>query len=193
MTPLLLASSSLYRRELLSRLKIPFDWQSPNIDERPHPNEAPEALVRRLAQAKAEALYPSAQADQLIIGSDQVAVLGQQILGKPGQFEQAKAQLQAASGQMLSFFTGLAVLNSRTRQVQLEHTVFNVYFRVLSEAEIERYLHLEQPYDCAGSFKAEGLGVSLFHKTEGEDSTSLIGLPLIKLAEFLRKEGINLP
>lgn len=193
MTPLLLASSSLYRRELLSRLKIPFDWQSPNIDERPHPNETPEALVRRLAQAKAEALSPLAQADQLIIGSDQVAVLGQQILGKPGHFEQAKAQLQAASGQMLSFFTGLAVLNSRTRQVQLEHTVFNVYFRVLSEAEIERYLHLEQPYDCAGSFKAEGLGVSLFHKTEGEDSTSLIGLPLIKLAEFLRKEGINLP
>lgn len=193
MTPLLLASSSLYRRELLARLKLPFVWQSPDVDECPYPNEAPEELVRRLAQAKAKALYPSAQADQLIIGSDQVAVLEGKILGKPGHFDQAKAQLQAASGQMLSFFTGLAVLNSRTNQVQLEHTIFKVYFRPLSEAEIERYLHLEQPYDCAGSFKAEGLGVSLFQKTEGEDSTSLIGLPLIKLTELLRKEGINIP
>lgn len=193
MTPLLLASSSLYRRELLARLKLPFVWQSPDVDERPYPNEAPEELVRRLAQTKAKALYPSAQADQLIIGSDQVAVLEGKILGKPGHFDQAKAQLQAASGQMLSFFTGLAVLNSRTNQVQLEHTIFKVYFRPLSEAEIERYLHLEQPYDCAGSFKAEGLGVSLFQKTEGEDSTSLIGLPLIKLTELLRKEGINIP
>lgn len=193
MTPLLLASSSLYRQELLARLKLPFVWQSPDVDERPYPNEAPEELVRRLAQTKAKALYPSAQADQLIIGSDQVAVLEGKILGKPGHFDQAKAQLQAASGQMLSFFTGLAVLNSRTNQVQLEHTIFKVYFRPLSEAEIERYLHLEQPYDCAGSFKAEGLGVSLFQKTEGEDSTSLIGLPLIKLTELLRKEGINIP
>lgn len=192
MLPLLLASSSPYRRELLDRLRLPFVCASPDIDESRRPNEPAIDLVTRLAREKAMALaerFP----DHLIIGSDQVAVLGEQILGKPHTFERALKQLKESSGNSVSFLTGLALFNSRTGQCQVDCVPFTVHMRQLDEARISRYLHAEQPYDCAGSFKAEGLGVSLFRSTEGADATSLIGLPLIRLVDMLMNEGIELP
>ncbi|MBD8707045.1 septum formation inhibitor Maf [Pseudomonas sp. CFBP 13711] len=192
MLPLLLASSSPYRRELLDRLRLPFVCASPDIDESRRPNEPAIDLVTRLAREKAMALaerFP----DHLIIGSDQVAVLGEQILGKPHTFERALEQLKESSGNSVSFLTGLALFNSRTGQCQVDCVPFTVHMRQLDEARISRYLHAEQPYDCAGSFKAEGLGVSLFRSTEGADATSLIGLPLIRLVDMLMNEGIELP
>ncbi|SEQ64380.1 MAF protein [Pseudomonas sp. NFACC02] len=192
MLPLLLASSSPYRRELLERLRLPFVCASPDIDERHHPGESATALVKRLAQEKAIALaahFPK----HLIIGSDQVAVLGEQILGKPHTFERALEQLSASSGKSVSFLTGLALYNSQTGHCQVDCVPFTVHMRELSAPRISRYLHAEQPYDCAGSFKAEGLGVSLFHSTEGPDATSLIGLPLIRLVDMLAAEGVEIP
>ncbi|MDU8502666.1 Maf family nucleotide pyrophosphatase [Pseudomonas syringae] len=192
MPSLLLASSSSYRRELLTRLRLPFTCKSPDIDESHRPGETAHDLVRRLAIEKAEALageYPH----HLIIGSDQVAVLEGQILGKPHTFERALEQLTAASGTSVTFLTGLALLNSSTGEYQVDCVPFTVHMRELDQASIERYLRAEQPYDCAGSFKAEGLGVSLFRSTEGSDATSLIGLPLIRLVDMLIKEGVKLP
>lgn len=192
MPNLLLASSSPYRRELLSRLLLPFDHQSPDIDESQNPGESPTALAQRLAQNKALAL--AAQHPKcLIIGSDQVAVCGAQIFGKPGNFNQAREQLRAASGNCLEFLTGLALLNTSTGRLQVDCIRFEVQFRTLSEAQIERYLQAETPYDCAGSFKSEGLGISLFRAMRGDDPTSLIGLPLIRLVDMLQSEGITLP
>ena len=192
MLPLLLASSSPYRRELLTRLRLPFICSSPDIDESHRPGEAALELVQRLAKEKAQALA-SEFPDHLIIGSDQVAVLGGQILGKPHTFERALAQLSAASGSSVTFLTGLALLNSSTGQYQVDCVPFTVHMRELNQASITRYLHAEQPYDCAGSFKAEGLGVSLFQATEGCDATSLTGLPLIRLVDMLIKEGVQIP
>ncbi|KPW25823.1 Maf family protein [Pseudomonas cannabina] len=192
MPSLLLASSSPYRRELLARLRVPFTCKSPDIDESPRPDEAARDLVMRLARQKAEALageYPH----HLIIGSDQVAVLDGRILGKPHTFERAMDQLGAASGASVTFLTGLALLNSSTGECQIDCVPFTVHMRELHRASIERYLRAEEPYDCAGSFKAEGLGVSLFRSTEGSDATSLIGLPLIRLVDMLIKEGISIP
>lgn len=192
MLPLLLASSSVYRRELLDRLRLPFTCRSPDIDESRRPGESAVTLVQRLAEEKARALADSHPA-HLIIGSDQVAVLGDQILGKPLTFEKAREQLLAASGKRVSFLTGLTLLNTRTGQCQVACVPFTVQMRVLDEARIERYLRAEQPYDCAGSFKAEGLGVSLFQSTEGPDATSLVGLPLIRLVDMLLAEGVQIP
>ncbi|MFR0674411.1 Maf family protein [Enterobacterales bacterium AW_CKDN230030176-1A_HGKHYDSX7] len=192
MLPLLLASSSTYRRDLLQRLHLPFDWASPDIDEGRLRDEPAEALVRRLAAAKARALAATHPA-HLIIGSDQVAVLGERILGKPHTFERAREQLLAASGRAVTFLTGVALLNSATGQCQIDCVPFTVTLRELDSAQVERYLQAEQPYDCAGSFKAEGLGVSLFRETEGSDATSLIGLPLIRLVQMLAEEGISVP
>jgi len=192
MLPLLLASSSTYRRDLLQRLHLPFDWASPDIDEGRLGDEPAEALVRRLAAAKARALAATHPA-HLIIGSDQVAVLGERILGKPHTFERAREQLLAASGRAVSFLTGVALLNSATGQCQIDCVPFTVTLRELDSAQVERYLQAEQPYDCAGSFKAEGLGVSLFRDTQGSDATSLIGLPLIRLVQMLAEEGISVP
>lgn len=192
MQPLVLASSSPYRRELLARLRHPFSWAAPAIDETPYTGESAEALVRRLAEAKARALskqYPA----HLIIGSDQVATLDEQILGKPHNFNRARNQLLAASGSSVTFITGLALLDSSSGHCQVDAIPFTVHFRQLSEAQIQRYLEAEQPYDCAGSFKAEGLGISLFRATEGEDNTSLIGLPLIRLVSMLSNAGIAIP
>lgn len=192
MLPLLLASSSPYRRELLARLRLPFVCASPDIDESHRANESAVGLVQRLAEEKARALaadYPG----HLIIGSDQVAVLNGKILGKPHTFERAREQLSAASGSCVTFLTGLSLLNSSTGVCQVDHVPFTVHMRTLDQASIERYLQAEQPYDCAGSFKAEGLGVSLFQATEGCDATSLIGLPLIRLVDMLIKEGVQLP
>lgn len=192
MRPLLLASSSRYRQQLLSRLRLSFDSCAPEIDETNLPGEAAEQLVRRLAETKTRALadqYPN----HLIIGSDQVAVLDQEILGKPHTFERAKQQLQFASGNSVRFLTGLALLDSRSGRIQVDCVPFTVHFRELNETQIERYLKAEQPFDCAGSFKAEALGICLFRSTEGEDVTSLVGLPLIRLVDMLRNEGIELP
>lgn len=192
MLPLVLASSSPYRRELLTRLRLPFTWSAPQIDESRRPDEDAEALVRRLSLEKAQALSAS-HPQHLIIGSDQVAVLGSQIIGKPHTLERAREQLLAASGNSVTFLTGLTLLNSATRQQQTDCIPFTVHFRALSEAQIMRYLTAEQPFDCAGSFKAEGLGISLFRSTEGSDSNSLIGLPLIRLVDMLQASGIDIP
>ncbi len=192
MLPLVLASSSPYRRELLSRLRLPFSSIAPQIDESRQTNESAEALVRRLSQEKAHALS-SSHPHHLIIGSDQVSVLGTEILGKPHTFESACEQLRAASGNSVTFMTGLTVLNTATGLLQTDCVPFIVHFRPLSEAQITRYLEAEQPFDCAGSFKSEGLGISLFRSTEGSDSNSLIGLPLIRLVDMLLVNGIDIP
>jgi septum formation protein len=187
---LILASSSPYRRALLSRLGLPFISASPEIDETPVPGETVQGLVERLALGKANALagkYP----DALIIGSDQACLCGTTILGKPGNLACARAQLQACSGKQVDFYTGLVLLDSESGAHQYKLDVFSVVFRTLTEAEIENYLQRERPFDCAGSFKAEGLGISLFEKMEGADFHSLIGLPLISLCDLLRKAGLN--
>ena len=190
--PLVLASSSSYRRELLERLQLPFICHSPDIDETPRPNESAQALVQRLALNKARALakdYP----EHIIIGSDQVAVLDGDIMGKPGNAASAHRQLSAASGRSLVFLTGLAVLDTRNAFEQVDFVPFTVHFRTLSAAQIQRYIAAEQPFDCAGSFKSEGLGVSLFQATAGSDATSLVGLPLIRLCDMLNACGIAVP
>lgn len=192
MRALLLASSSRYRQELLARLHLPFTSCAPDVDETPLPGEPAEQLVRRLAKRKALALAES-HPNHLIIGSDQAAVLGGTILGKPHTFERAKHQLQAASGTSVRFVTGLALLDSQSGRMQVDCIPFTVHFRQLDDNRIERYLRADQPYDCAGSFKAEGLGISLFRATEGEDVTSLIGLPLIRLVDMLLAEGVQVP
>ena len=192
MLPLLLASSSVYRRELLTRLQLPFTCSSPDIDESHRAGESAIALVKRLATEKARALAQSHPA-HLIIGSDQVAVLGEQIIGKPHTFEKAREQLLASSSESVTFLTGVALLNSQTGICQVDCVPFTVHMRTLDSERVERYLRAEQPYDCAGSFKAEGLGVSLFRSTEGPDATSLIGLPLIRLIDMLLAEGIQIP
>jgi len=192
MPALLLASSSPYRRELLSRLRLPFACAAPDIDESHLPDEPACALVKRLAEQKARALA-TRHPGHLIIGSDQVAVLDDAILGKPHTFDKAFEQLSAASGREVVFLTGLALLNTQTGNCQVDVVPFTVHMRQLDAARIERYLRAEQPYDCAGSFKAEGLGVSLFQRTEGPDATSLVGLPLIRLVDMLLAEGVQVP
>lgn len=192
MPALLLASSSPYRRELLSRLRLPFACAAPDIDESHLPDEPACALVKRLAEQKARALA-ARHPGHLIIGSDQVAVLDDAILGKPHTFDKAFEQLSAASGREVVFLTGLALLNTQTGNCQVDVVPFTVHMRQLDAARIERYLRAEQPYDCAGSFKAEELGVSLFQRTEGPDATSLVGLPLIRLVDMLLAEGVQVP
>ena len=190
--PIVLASSSSYRRELLTRLQLPFTCHSPDIDETPQANESAQALVQRLALSKARALaqhFPQ----HIIIGSDQVAVLDGKIIGKPLHAEGATQQLSAASGRSLVFLTGLAVIDTRTQIEQVDLVPFTVHFRTLNAAQIQRYIAAEQPFDCAGSFKSEGLGVSLFQATEGSDATSLVGLPLIRLCDMLNVCGIAVP
>lgn len=190
MKRLLLASTSPYRKILLEKLQFSFTCAAPKVDETPLPGETAEALVLRLAAAKAEALaigYP----DHLIIGSDQVCVLNGKISGKPHNTENAYAQLSCASGQTVTFYTGLALYNSRSRRLQALCEPFYVHFRTLSQAEISAYVRLEQPLNCAGSFKSEGLGITLFDKLEGRDPNTLMGLPLIALLDMLRSEGVN--
>jgi len=177
---LLLASSSRYRRALLERLGLPFATASPDIDETRNSGESAQALVERLASEKASA-----------IGSDQVASLNDQVLGKPGSVENAEAQLAQLSGQTVRFYTGLALLNSQTRAVQVQLDTTEVEFRVLSGQEISAYVAREKPLDCAGSFKSEGLGVALFKRITTADPAALIGLPLVQLCAMLRAEGMN--
>ena len=192
MLPLLLASSSVYRRDLLTRLRLPFSCSSPDIDESHRPGETAVELVKRLSLEKARALAHS-HPNHLIIGSDQVAVLDGRIIGKPHTHDKAHQQLMSASGASVSFLTGLTLLNSQTGHYQVDCIPFTVHMRPLKTEQIERYLLAEQPYDCAGSFKAEGLGVSLFQRTEGDVATSLVGLPLIRLVDMLLAEGVDIP
>ena len=190
MKTLVLASTSPYRRELLERIGIPFETASPNVDETVVDGETPEQLVKRLAEAKARAVaetYPGA----LVIGSDQVAVLDNQILGKPGNHETAVQQLSNASGKKVLFLTGLCLLNTKTGKTQINVDKFSVEFRQLTSSQIENYLQREKPYNCAGSFKSEGLGISLFKKMDGDDPNALIGLPLISLINMLSVEGLD--
>jgi septum formation protein len=186
-----LASTSPFRRELLERLAIPFLTAAPDVDETPQANETAEVLVRRLSEDKARAIAASHQG--LIIGSDQVATTGNNILGKPGTHQRAFDQLQALSGQRITFQTGLCLLNTETDEAQVDVVPFIVKFRQLGDDQIERYLQQEQPYNCAGSFKSEGLGITLFEYMEGTDPTALIGLPLIRLTSMLAQSGIILP
>ncbi len=189
---LLLASSSPFRRQLLDKLGLDFIHQSPDIDESPLADESPREMVMRLALNKASALAGD-HPDTLIIGSDQVAVIGDRVLGKPGTREKAIEQLSAASGQRVTFLTGLCLLNTATGRTQVACDPFHVQFRTLRPAQIERYVDAEQPLNCAGSFKSEGLGIVLFKAMEGRDPNTLVGLPLILLTEFLAAEGISLP
>jgi len=192
MSLIVLASTSPFRQQLLEKLNIEFSVASPNIDERRLENEQASDLVKRLAEDKAKAVaqqYP----DALIIGSDQVAVLHNEILGKPNTHDNAVTQLKNASGQRVNFLTGLCLYNSRTHHTQLTCVPFTVVFRSLTDTQIERYLQTEKPYNCAGSFKSEGLGIALFEKLEGDDPNALIGLPLIELVKMLEKEGIDIP
>ena len=190
--PLILASSSPFRKSLLQRFQIEFDTDSPDIDETSLKDELPVDYVARLSLAKAKAVA-SRHADSLIIASDQCSVLDGVISGKPGHHENAIKQLQGSSNNKVSFLTGLCIYDCKTGQYELDVIPLYVYFRNLHIEEIERYLLIEQPYECAGSFKAEGLGITLFKKLEGDDPTSLIGLPLIRLSEMLRDFGVKLP
>lgn len=185
---LILASTSPFRRELLMRLGLPFTIQAPEVDETGLPDEEAPALVMRLAERKARAIAQSAPA-ALIIGSDQAAVLDGDIIGKPGDHRRAVAQLQRASGRTVIFYTGLCLLDSASGQCQVAVEEFRVVFRPLTATMIEAYLQREQPYQCAGSFKSEGLGIALFERLEGDDPTSLIGLPLIRLTRMLEAAG----
>ncbi len=188
--PLILASTSPYRKEVLKRLLLPFECFSPHVDETPHPQEMPTNLVGRLAELKARSAE-NHHPHSLIIGSDQVAVIGDTILGKPITHERAVQQLQMLSGQQVDFLTGLCVYNAHTRNCQIDVIRFGVIFRQLSFKQIENYLKLEQPYHCSGSFKSEGLGIILLERMLGSDPTAIIGLPLIRLIRMLEHEGIH--
>lgn len=188
---LILGSTSVYRRELLERLHIPFSVESPHVDETPLPGEAPAALAQRLAMAKAQAVaarFPEA----LVIGSDQVADLEGEALGKPGNHERAVLQLQRMSGKVVVFQTAIAVVCLASGFCEQALAPVKVTFRCLRASEIENYLQTEQPYDCAGSAKSEGLGIALLERIENDDPTALIGLPLIRTAALLRAAGLDL-
>lgn len=188
--PLVLGSTSRYRKELLNRLCIPFDTDCPRVDETPEPGEAPEALARRLALAKAREVaqrHPRA----VVIGSDQVADLHGQPLGKPGTHERAVDQLRQMSGQTVVFQTALAVVCLESGFEQTDLAPVRVVFRTLGDAEIEHYLRTEQPYDCAGSAKSEGLGIALLDRIDNDDPTALVGLPLIRTCRLIRAAGVN--
>lgn len=190
--PIILASSSKYRRELLNRLRLNFRCQAPDIDESNEEGESPHATCQRLALEKALAIgaeHPKA----IVIGSDQVADVNGAAISKPGTHDAARAQLRSMSGKTITFHTAVALVCTETEQVIRFSVPTHVQFRVLNDAEIERYLLAEEPYDCAGSAKSEGLGISLLEKIESTDPTALIGLPLIEVSKALRAMGVALP
>lgn len=187
---IVLASTSPYRRELFARFGLPFSQLAPGVDECPLAGEPPAALATRLSEAKARALAHCCP-DALIIGSDQTAVCGGLALGKPGNFAAARVQLQRLSGQTAHFYTAVTVLNATSGKAASRTAITEVVFRTLAPTEIDRYLEREQPYDCAGSFKAEGLGIALFKALRSDDPTALIGLPLIQLRELLAEFGVD--
>ena len=189
--PVILGSTSRYRKELLSRLQIPFDTAAPDVDETPHPYESPKDLAMRLALAKAHAVaLKNPQA--VVIGSDQVADLEGEPLGKPGNHANATLQLQRMRGKTVIFQTALSVVCLTTRFEKTDLAAVKVKFRDLSDSEIESYLRAEEPYDCAGSAKSEGLGIALLESIESDDPTALIGLPLIRTCLMLREAGVNI-
>ncbi|HET8731978.1 MAG TPA: nucleoside triphosphate pyrophosphatase [Moraxellaceae bacterium] len=190
--PLLLASSSPARRQLLDRLGLPFRTASPDIDETPHPGEPVTELVQRLSEAKARALADACP-NHLVIGSDQALTLDNEILGKPGTADRARAQLARLSGRRVTFHTGLCLLNTSSGHCQVLQEEYAVQFRTLDAATIARYVERDEPWGCAGSFKAEGLGITLFHAFEGRDPNTLVGLPLMALTDLLLNEGLLLP
>lgn len=190
--PLILASTSRYRRELMQRLRVPFDVMSPGVDESARPGESPEQVARRLSVDKARAVA-ARRPDALVIGSDQTATIdGVHLIGKPGSHERAVAQLRAASGRTLTFHTGLCLWRP-DGEPMIDCVDTTVRFRTLADDEIERYLWAETPYDCAGAAKSEGLGAALLESQEGPDPSALIGLPVMRLAAMLRACGLRLP
>lgn len=189
---LILGSTSPFRKELLERLKLEFGTDKPEIDETPLSHESPSDYVKRLSLKKAQAVAKN-HPDALIISSDQCALLNNEIRGKPGTHENAVKQLSESSGQRVSFLTGLCLYDTSDDSYQLDLVPFHVDFRDLNQQEIESYLQAEKPYTCAGSFKSEGLGITLFKRLQGDDPSALIGLPLIRLCEMLRNKGIALP
>lgn len=187
---LLLASGSPYRRELMARLRVPFFWMSPEIDESVRDGESAEALVCRLARDKATALSRE-KSTRFIIGSDQVALLFGRILGKPGNFDAAFEQLSLARGREITFLTGICLLDEAHDSYRVEHVAARVTMRHFDDASISRYLQAEQPYDCSGSLKCEGLGITLIERFDCDDPTALMGLPLIRLVAMLRDRGYD--
>ncbi len=190
--PLVLASTSPYRRLLLERLTAKFICDPSQVDESSQPHERADDLAKRLALSKAQAVA-ARHPNSLVIGSDQVAVFDGTILGKPRNHARAAAQLTMVSGRRVSFYTAVCVLDTRSQQRHEHQDITYVRYRLLNATEIERYLQVEQPYDCAGSFKSEGLGISLLDAIESDDPTALIGLPLIGLCRLLRDCGLHLP
>ncbi len=188
--PLVLASTSQYRRSLLERLGLPFTVAAPDVDETAHPNEAAGTTALRLAEAKARAVA-ARHGDALVIGSDQVADCAGRHVGKPGHRDGALAQLRMLSGQTVVFHTGVAVVDARSGRCHRELVDVASTFRTLTEEEIVAYIDREQPFDCAGSVKSEGLGIALFERIVNDDPTALIGLPLIALMRLLRAEGVE--
>ena len=188
---LVLASTSPFRKTILEKLGVQFDTASPETDETALNNETPQELVERLSIAKAKAVADKVS-DSLVIGSDQVSVIDGEIIGKPHNHENAVKQLQTTSGKTVTFYTGLCLYNSETQQYQSDVVPFDVVFRKLSEQQIENYLRKEEPYNCAGSFKSEALGIVLFEKLIGEDPNTLMGLPLIRLVKMLEQENFSI-
>lgn len=187
---IILASTSPYRAQLLQRLGLAFERRAPEVDETPLQGESAAEYVQRLARAKALAMdVPGA----LVIGADQAAVLDGRILGKPGTPERAVEQLRAAAGRRVSFLTGICLHDGRSGVSRADVVAYHIRFRDLDEQTLRRYVERERPLDCAGSFKAEGLGITLFHRMKGDDPTALIGLPLIRLVDFLREAGLTVP
>jgi septum formation protein len=189
--PLVLSSTSTYRSELLARLRLPFQTAAPEVDETPLADESAMQTSWRLSRAKAQAVaarYP----DALIIGSDQVALLGNKQLGKPLTHDNAVSQLRAMRGQTVTFYTALTLFNARTGDIQTEVAVNRVNYRDITDTQIESYLHKEQPYHCAGSAKTEGLGIALISSMEGDDPNALVGLPLILLVNMLLSQGVTI-
>jgi septum formation protein len=189
--PLVLASTSSYRSELLARLRIPFQTAAPDVDETPLPGESAKQTSWRLSRAKAQAVAAH-HPDALIIGSDQVALLGSQQLGKPLTHDNAVQQLRTMRGQTVNFYTALTLFNAQTGDIQTEVAINRVNYRVLTDTQIENYLHAEQPYHCAGSAKSEGLGIALISSMEGDDPNALVGLPLILLVNMLLGQGVKI-
>lgn len=187
---IILASTSPYRRALLERLGLAFDVRAPLVDETPQPGESATALVRRLARAKALAVSDE-KAGALVIGSDQVATFDGLILGKPGAAKRTVEQLSLFSGKRVQFLTGLCVLSTASGDAQVDVVPYTLEFRALTRAQIEAYVAHERPYDCAGGFKSEGLGIALLRAMHGADPTALIGLPLIRLTAMLAQEGVD--
>ena len=186
---LILASSSMIRKRVLAKIGIEFTAISPNINESPLPEEAPEALVRRLSEEKARKIALQ-YSNHLIIGSDQVAVVNNEIVGKPSNRARAIKQLEVASGRTVSLYTGVALLNSGTGRIQVDVLPYRVQFRDLTRAVIENYIDRDQPYDCSGSLRSEGLGIALLSKFEGDDPNILLGLPMIRLIDMLAEESV---